>query len=356
MSNSFSVKELIQLYSSGKKVCVWGAGFLAKTTCRDVFDKLGIRPFCFCDNNKGLIGEILYDDIRCIDSSELLPEKDDVAFVIAVRYSLQDEIISQLKELGFNQLISITEITNDKEVVQMYLPFMNERTVAYTCVLNHYDKIHYPNEELAEKYDFYYISDNKPEELGSYKGWIDVREVCPNSIKDYTRINRYCKINVNKLFPDYDRSIYYDGNIRIEKNMDFMFDEMSDMGLTVLTRTGHIDVYCEAAHKMSQMVDNSDLIYEQVKRYWREGLPLDSGNWLCTILLRKHNSLKCKKLMEDWWVEIVNNSKRDQLSLPYVIWKNGYKPSDVNTILKVSEKVEDNEYFTFYSDHLRKKG
>lgn len=355
MKNSINVKGLIQLYSGGKKVCVWGAGYLAKTTCKDVFGKLGIKPFCFCDNNKELVGKTVYDEIECIDCSKLLPEKDNVVFVIAVRFSLQDEIIKQLNELGFTRTIPITEMTNDKDVVQMYLPFLNVKTVAYTCVLNNYDKMHYPDEALAEKYDFYYISDNKPNDLGSYKGWIDVREVCPNSIEDYTRINRYCKINVHKLFPDYDRSIYYDGNIVLKKDPDIMFEGMSDMGLTVLARTGHNDVYCEAAHKMSQMVDSKDLIYKQVEKYWREGLPSNSGNWLCTILLRKHNLPKCKKLMDDWWTEVSINSKRDQLSLPYVVWKNGYKPSDVTTILQQGEKVEDNEYFTFYSDHLRKK-
>jgi hypothetical protein len=31
-------------------------------------------------------------------------------------------------------------------------------------------------------------------------------------------------------------------------------------------------------------------------------------------------------LMLDWWNEISLNSKRDQISLPYVLWRHGVKP------------------------------
>lgn len=36
--------------------------------------------------------------------------------------------------------------------------------------------------------------------------------------------------------------------------------------------------------------------------------------------------------MEEWWNEMEKYSKRDQLSLPYIIWKNGYSFEDVGII------------------------
>ena len=36
--------------------------------------------------------------------------------------------------------------------------------------------------------------------------------------------------------------------------------------------------------------------------------------------------------MEEWWDEYIKFSKRDQLSLPYVMWKNGYSFNDVKKI------------------------
>ncbi len=41
------------------------------------------------------------------------------------------------------------------------------------------------------------------------------------------------------------------------------------------------------------------------------------------ILFRKHNSDNIIKLMNDWWEELNTQTKRDQLSLAYVLWKNG---------------------------------
>jgi len=41
------------------------------------------------------------------------------------------------------------------------------------------------------------------------------------------------------------------------------------------------------------------------------------------IIFRKHNSDNIVKLMNDWWEELNTQTKRDQLSLAYVLWKNG---------------------------------
>ena len=214
---------------------------------------------------------------------------------------------------------------------------MDTKIVAYTCIVGNYDKLHYPSEELAQKYDYVLISDDKPSDMGTFKQWIDVRDICPNEITDNTRKNRYCKINAHKIFPDYNMSIYMDGNIQLKRNLDEICDNISDIGITVLAQTGYIDTYREAAHKMGQNVDNVDIIYKQVEKYWKDGFPEGFGSWYCTILVRKHNSKLCMKIMEDWWNELCLYSKRNQISFPYVLWKNGFCTSDVKTILKEKE-------------------
>lgn len=40
------------------------------------------------------------------------------------------------------------------------------------------------------------------------------------------------------------------------------------------------------------------------------------------IMFRRHHAPLVKSLMEQWLVEFGQGSKRDQLSLPYVFWKN----------------------------------
>lgn len=41
------------------------------------------------------------------------------------------------------------------------------------------------------------------------------------------------------------------------------------------------------------------------------------------VIYRKHKDPRCIKVMEDWWYMVENYSRRDQLSLFYVLWKNG---------------------------------
>ena len=50
--------------------------------------------------------------------------------------------------------------------------------------------------------------------------------------------------------------------------------------------------------------------------------------------MRNHNLSSVIKTMEDWWLELKYWSKRDQLSFPYVCWKNKFKykfiPEDID--------------------------
>ena len=56
-----------------------------------------------------------------------------------------------------------------------------------------------------------------------------------------------------------------------------------------------------------------------------------------TIIIRKHNEDLCVSLMRSWWDEFINGVQRDQISLPYVLWKNKFSMSDLYLL-------GDNEY------------
>ncbi len=51
----------------------------------------------------------------------------------------------------------------------------------------------------------------------------------------------------------------------------------------------------------------------------------DNGLTATGIIFRKNNDQQLIKVMEDWWEEIQNNSRRDQLSFCYVCWKNHFE-------------------------------
>jgi hypothetical protein len=65
-------------------------------------------------------------------------------------------------------------------------------------------------------------------------------------------------------------------------------------------------------------------VRNQVGKYIAEGIPYDFGMFASGFMIRD-NSLKDFELL--WFDQVKNNSHRDQLSLPYALWKTGIKPS-----------------------------
>jgi hypothetical protein len=67
-------------------------------------------------------------------------------------------------------------------------------------------------------------------------------------------------------------------------------------------------------------------ITRQLEQYRSEGFPVNYGLTENNVLIRRHNDPTIIKLMEDWWRELLAQSRRDQLSFPYVAWRNNFWP------------------------------
>ena len=83
------------------------------------------------------------------------------------------------------------------------------------------------------------------------------------------------------------------------------------------------------------------------ERYKKENFPDDKGHAECSLIVRKHNCISCINLMENWYYEIKHNSRRDQLSFNYVLWKQN------DTNIKYISKVFIYQYFNQAPVHLK---
>ena len=217
-------------------------------------------------------------------------------------------------------------------------------------MVGEYDELSEP-EVIEENCDYYIISDKKPQKDTVYQ-YIDINEVIEEGISDNTRKNRYCKINAHKIFPNYRFSIYIDGNIALKNNIRRYVQELPKTRIAVLARTSYKSVYAEALRCMMHGRDDKEKFLKQVEQYWLEGMPEDFGLILPTIMVREHNNPICRKIMDDWWNEIRKYSKRDMISLAYVLWKNGYTIDDVNTLSKEPDIIDGQEWI-FKRNHSR---
>ncbi|MBL4693043.1 MAG: hypothetical protein JKY92_06910, partial [Magnetovibrio sp.] len=83
--------------------------------------------------------------------------------------------------------------------------------------------------------------------------------------------------------------------------------------------------------------------------YLADNIPLDLKLFENNFLLRRHNAPDVVKLMEAWWEQMNTHSHRDQLSLPYVAWKQGFVPHLFDQELKHSLFTTKAHYRTPWS-------
>ena len=210
--------------------------------------------------------------------------------------------------------------------------FLNsgKRVAVYTALFGDYDKI----KKIKTKNplcDYYIFTDQN---ITSGCDW-QLREYQfdKNISNDPILKNRFLKLHPHLLFPEYEYSIYIDATIIIE--LDIM-RLMSRMGDNIIGLFGHhtgIDCsYLEAERVKKAGRAPVEKVDRQMKKYETEGFPSHFGFFENSIIVRKHNDKQCVSIMETWWNELVNETKRDQLSFMYSVWKNSKTIDDISSL------------------------
>ena len=226
--------------------------------------------------------------------------------------------------------------------------------VIYTAMIGGYDGLVEPDYK-PEGWDFVCFSDR---DLKS-ETW-DVRPTLPLYI-DNTRTARKHKLLPHRLFPDYEYSLWLDGNIKVRDDVNELLGHLD--GCNYATHD-HLQnpldprgcIYDEGSTILQLGIknggnykDNPDLIKRQMERYVKEGYPSKNGLVVQMEVLRRHNEQDVVDSMEDQWVELKYNSKREQLSFNYIAWKNKLKFS------YIQGDSRDNKYFLNMGKHKGKK-
>jgi hypothetical protein len=182
---------------------------------------------------------------------------------------------------------------------------------------------------------------------------------------DPNRNAKKYKILPHRYLKDYDYSIWIDGNIKVISDIralcngdsykvyDHMqvFDKRNciyDEAQAILN-FGKINSERTPERGIKNWKDNPKLIADQMNRYISEGYPKNNGLATNPIIVRNHNDSDVIAVMEDWWSEIKYNSKRDQLSFNYIVWKNQFN------FVYLQGDSRNNEYFVSVGKHNGKK-
>lgn len=199
-----------------------------------------------------------------------------------------------------------------------------EGVTVYACVTNNYDRLQ-EADALSRGVQFICFS-NRP--VKKTAGW-DMRYLAsPPRLCSGHDINRYHKVFSNRILSDYRYSIYVDGNIRYRGDLHVLVRvlERSGAALGVFRHPAGRRLAEEVeACRRHRKFDHHDesRVHEQIETYTDQGFELStlvSANYL---IVRDHSHPLLSDAMSLWWSQLFEFTKRDQLSLNYVLWKTG---------------------------------
>ena len=167
---------------------------------------------------------------------------------------------------------------------------------------------------------------------------------------DPVRSARRYKILAHKFLPEYEHSIWIDGNFILRgdvntlinkvlfKNPMAVYDHVKTIGDSRNTVQAEAEAIAILAKK-GNFKDDPVIIHKQLNIYKDLGFKDDNGLISSGILFRRHNEKNVIKTMEDWWQELVKYSRRDQISFNYAAWKNHLD------FIYIQENIRDNLFF-----------
>ena len=148
------------------------------------------------------------------------------------------------------------------------------------------------------------------------KGW-EIRKL--NKSDNPLLQSRDIKINSHIHLKEYDLVCYIDSNQR------FVQEPIPEP--IWFTHGRRTNIFQEAKQIIINGRFSKDIINPQIEYYKKQGYT-DTGLYLNGFFIRDH-SKEINHLHDVWYRETKRYSQRDQLSLPYAIWKTGIKPKNL---------------------------
>ena len=185
-------------------------------------------------------------------------------------------------------------------------------TVVFTSIFGDYDGL---NDPLMISEDIEYVCFTDSFELKS-DIW-DVRTVKSWIQEDPHRSSRFAKICGYELLQGFDYSLYIDGNMTLKVVPDIPAI-LDGKAIAAEVHPSRDCIYDEVWACNHFGKDNLSIMNEQMRQYQSLGFPTHAGLFQCGILARDWRNQEMVDLCEVWWQHVLNYSKRDQLSFPFV--------------------------------------
>lgn len=197
--------------------------------------------------------------------------------------------------------------------------------VVYTCITGGYDELK-NHTYIDPEWDYVCFTDDLNIKNEENNVW-ELRPLLFDRL-DNVRNQRWHKIHPHILLKNYKESLYLDTNIDVLsadlfKHIGEIISKKQHISLAPHFERRNIYDEFEICRKLGK--DKISILNEQEGEIRKTGFGGEFGVFFeNNIIYRRHNDIEIIKIMEEWWWWVENYSRRDQLSLIYVLWKNNY--------------------------------
>ena len=275
-------------------------------------------------NGYALISEKAYQEHQ---SRSIVGAENSIIEMYGLMQAFQSDLEKKYLDINYAKLVHTDDSVNN--------PF-GGRGVVYTVITGEYDDLKIPS-YIDEKLDYICFTNN--ENLKS--DFWDIQIVTNFENLDNIRLARKTKILCREYLAGYDYSIYVDGKLQIVGDLRQLITRYSKgRGMLVFPHHMRDGIGEELDELIRLEKDNPQLMKKQVLEYLDEGYGMRAGMVDTACLIRNHHDDVLYKVMELWWKEVKNKSRRDQLSFGYSCWKSRYEFDVCNELLVNNEYIK----------------
>jgi len=217
--------------------------------------------------------------------------------------------------------------------------------VFYTCVTGGYDAWRGLDRPAADA-DYVYFSDRlRP---GPRDGW-EIRPIPEFARRQNAKDTaRFAKMHPHLLLPEHSASVYFDGNVFPTPAAGGYCRQIAAEHVLSIYRHPVRDCLFDEA----QVCEGIGLVYagriaRRLAKYRAAGFPAHAGLHETNVLIRRHHDPQLVRLMGLWWREYEAGVTRDQVSLPYLLWREKFPLNSLGD----SDPRFRNQYFGFAPLH-----
>ena len=130
------------------------------------------------------------------------------------------------------------------------------------------------------------------------------------------------------LYTDCDASLWMDGSIHVldDRFIRLVREKLSEHELVLWDHPEDRDCFLQEAQHCHDWPKYRDgPLLEQADHYLSQGMPEHFGLWATGSIARRHTD-RMKSFGDDWLAEMQAWTIQDQVSFPYLLWREGIVP------------------------------